>query len=96
MSVGRPRFVGSCVLVWLVVAAGVCGVESVRAGRESEGAREFQSLVGGLGLGSERDLGRCGAAFDPRLGRSCPDCIRQSLLGRAVCPAHTLPPAAPR
>ena len=96
MFVGRPGWVGAWVVAGLVAATGVLGVESQRARRLADGERNFQQIVGGLGFGSERSLESCSDAFDPRLGRSCPECTRRSLLGRAVCPAHSLRLSFPR
>ncbi|MFO0902845.1 MAG: hypothetical protein U0939_07590 [Pirellulales bacterium] len=95
-SFGRPAWSGAFVCAWLAAAVVVLCVEWPRAGHTADGARDLQRILGGLGLGSQRHLGRCSDAFDPRLGRSCPECTRRTLLGRAVCPVHSLQLSATR
>lgn len=44
-----------------------------RPERATAASRDFQRLVGGLGLGPALDLARCAPAFDPRVGATCPE-----------------------
>lgn len=53
-------------------------------------AREFQTLVHGVGLGPAVDPSRCAMAFDPRLMSRCPHDTDTLPLGGAFCPFHTL------
>lgn len=56
------------ILVAAALAALVVVVDAVRPGAYGEPGRQFQSLVRGLGLGSQVDLAHCNWQFDPRLG----------------------------
>jgi hypothetical protein len=51
-------------------------------------AREFQSLVGGLGFGSALELSRCATSFDPRVCPGCPQDGGPVPAGAAFCPYH--------
>jgi hypothetical protein len=50
-----------------VLATVVVSVQSYDANSNSTTGREFQSAVGGLGMGCQIDLSRCSWQFDPRL-----------------------------
>jgi hypothetical protein len=56
-------------------------------GRAARG-REFQRLVGGLGLGADVDLSQCGQSFDPRTGALCDSACGPLAEGRFYCPRH--------
>jgi hypothetical protein len=51
-------------------------------------ARDFQSLVGGLGFGPALELSRCAASFDPRLCPGCPQEYGPVPAGAVFCPYH--------
>jgi hypothetical protein len=55
----------------LALTAMALVVREAVAARESEGARQFQRLVGGLGFGPAVDLSRSSNSFDPRLSPGC-------------------------
>ncbi len=78
----------------LAVSASVAVALSARGGTES--SRDFQSTVGGLGLGQSVTLSRCTTAFDARLGPAC-DLRHGPFPGPGtICPDHVLPRAADR
>ena len=85
----RPPDVLAGVILVLVAAAG--GVIAFDAGAEhhrDERAREFQRLVGGLGLGPATDVSGCGVGFDPRVCPACPQDLGPIPGGAAFCPYH--------
>jgi hypothetical protein len=71
MPYSRNRILVAALIAGLTVAAGVLIMVDARSGADREQQREFQTLVGGLGMGPAVDLSRCAFSFDPRL---CPDC----------------------
>ena len=86
------------ILAVLALVAGAVVVASIGDGRSDRAAatgREFQRLVGGLGLGPALDLSRCMPAFDPRVGAVCPERVGPIPSGDAFSPDHAgavLPP----
>jgi hypothetical protein len=82
----------------LALAAGAVVVGGASVPRErAERGREFQSLVGGLGLGFSLDLSRGEFDFDPRVGAVSWTRLGAVPAGDAFAPAHHLdPPAALR
>jgi hypothetical protein len=72
-----------CVLAAVALAIDHCGQM-----RRERLAREFQSLVGGLGLGPATDLASCAFAFDPRLAPRCPHEHGPIPCGAAFCRHH--------
>lgn len=76
-------------------AVAVTTLGSRRSERSATASREFQRLVGGLGLGPVLDLSRCTPAFDPRVGATCPERVGPIPAGDAFSSSHagaTLPP----
>lgn len=76
-------------------AAAVTTLGARRSDREASASREFQRLVGGLGLGPALDLSRCAPAFDPRVGAVCQERVGPIPAGDAFSPDHAgalLPP----
>ena len=83
------------VLALAVAAVVVASIGTRRSDRAAATGREFQRLVGGLGLGPALDLSRCAAAFDPRVGAVCPERVGPIPAGDAFSPDHAaalLPP----
>jgi hypothetical protein len=77
--------------VILALAAGAGVVLIADGHRQAAGtvkAREFQLLVGGLGLGPALDLQRCPFSFDPRLCPTCPEDDGLIPGGLFYCPYH--------
>ncbi len=74
----------------IVLAAIAAATISISAPNESDAmdSREFQTLVGGLGLGSALDLAAVPAAFDPRL-EAAPVLHTQPFPGGAAAPADS-------
>ena len=57
-----------CLITALTAAASiVVAVQSFGVDRRGAVGREFQSVLGGLGLGCQIDLSRCSWQFDPRV-----------------------------
>lgn len=54
----------------------------------TERSREFQKVVGGLGLGTAVGLSPCAGAFDPRVEASCTLHHEPVPCGSLFCPAH--------
>ena len=76
-------------------ALAVTTLGSHRSARSASASRDFQRLVGGLGLGPSLDLSRCAPAFDPRVGATCPERVGPIPAGDAFSAEHagaTLPP----
>jgi hypothetical protein len=83
-----PGLVLTAITALTLGAAAVLALgEKSRADREAA-ARDFQRLVGGLGLGPAVDLERCPFSFDPRLGRCCPETFHPIPGGSRFCPYH--------
>jgi hypothetical protein len=72
----------------VAAAVAVLAATSRRSGRETDGAREFHSLVGGLGGGSATSLAICEAAFDPTADAVCARAGEPIPGGAAFCPHH--------
>jgi hypothetical protein len=57
-----------CLIVVLTVAAAsVIAWQPFESGHDATVGREFQSALGGFGMGCEVDLTRCSWQFDPRI-----------------------------
>ena len=89
MAHQRPELLVSCSLAVATLLATIVLMQD-RAPRDDVAARrdEFQSLVGGLGLGSSVDLSECSFSFDPRLRASCPHIEGPIPGGFFLCPKH--------
>jgi hypothetical protein len=86
-SSGPARLVGAVLALVAGAAAAVASSSGPSPG-EVERGREFQRLVGGLGLGPTLDLSRCDADFDRRVGPECPDRHGAIPGGDVFCPHH--------
>src|SRR4051794_18411272 len=87
----RPQAVHVLLALTLALPAGAAAVlvADLPARQEREArAREFQSLVGGLGFGPAADLSRCAFSFDPRLCPGCPQERGPIPGGGYFCPYH--------
>jgi hypothetical protein len=82
------RFLVAATVVLPLAALVLLLVSSPHPERTAD-AQAFESLVGGLGLGTSLDLSRCAAAFDPRDGNACADRHDPLPLGSYFCPEHT-------
>ena len=82
------RRLAGLTLVVVVAATVVLWREAGRARRVDGRAIELQRIVGGLGMGGERNLARCAAAFDPRVRGACSVCGTALPGGAVYCPAH--------
>jgi len=59
--------------ILLAMAAISClAVENVQGSHDSLREREFQHLVGGMGMGPATNMSECPALFDPRIAETCP------------------------
>jgi len=77
------------VILTLTLSAGaLLALDFWSQSRRQSAAREFQQLVGGLGMGPAVELSRCPFSFDPRLGRRCRDMYHPIPGGRCFCPHH--------
>jgi hypothetical protein len=92
-SARAPRLLLATTIA-LAAAAGWVVADGGRAPGRAAASREFQSLVGGLGLGPALDLSECGHAFDPRLAATCARGTAPVVGGATRCPHHGgfLPP----
>lgn len=82
------RRLAALTLVVVVAATVVLWREAGRAREVDSRAIELQRIVGGLGMGGERNLARCAAAFDPRVRGACSVCGTALPGGAVYCPAH--------
>jgi hypothetical protein len=79
--------------VFALLGAGAASVlVGTAAARHSEerSAREFQTLVRGVGFGPAVDLSACAFALDPRLAARCARDAGPIPAGSAYCPHHSL------
>lgn len=93
--VGRSYRVGDrmvlALVAGLVLSAGVVlATEAQRGAKRERRAREFQTLLRGLGMGASVDLNGCAFAFDPRLERQCSRDLGPLPSGSAFCARHAL------
>ncbi len=72
----------------VVCAGGIVAHEACPQPAATAQQTEFQSLVGGLGLGSGVDVSQCSFSFDPRLERSCPHGTGPIPAGFCLCSEH--------
>jgi hypothetical protein len=84
-----PLLLLAAVVTLPVAAAGVLLASGAPSAAATADAREFQRVVGGLGLGAAVDLSRCAASFDPRDGNACSHRHDPVPLGSLFCPAHS-------
>lgn len=73
MTRTRPILLLSLLSILAVAAGTTLVIDAAAQRRHAERAEEFQSLVGGLGLGPALDLSRDPFRFDPRLADECAD-----------------------
>jgi hypothetical protein len=76
------------VILTLALSAGLLVTVESRGGDVAGPAREFQTLVGGLGFGPDVDLSRCANSFDPRICPHCPAEFGPLPGGGCFCPRH--------
>jgi hypothetical protein len=81
-------FLFSLIVTLTAGAALVLGLGSAPPVQHERRTREFQELVGGLGLGPAVDLSSCAFAFDPRLCPTCPQDYGPIPCGAGFCPRH--------
>jgi hypothetical protein len=93
---------GAAVALGTAVLAGAAALavasSSARDPARDARSASFQRSVGGLGLGTALDLGRCGRGFDPRVEVDCAGRREPVPGGGAFCPRHagSLPPPSRR
>jgi hypothetical protein len=75
-------------MILTIGAGAIVVIDNLGPGPEEARAREFQQLVGGLGLGPAVDLGRCPFSFDPRVSHRCPQDLGPIPGGGCFCPRH--------
>lgn len=83
------KTVFALLLLLVGTTVGLVMWDSWSAVRRSAEKREFQQLVGGLGMGPALDLSICTIAFDPRLATACDAEWSPIPVGTWSCPAHT-------
>ena len=83
-----PRLILASLIGLFVAASAIVLAESRRNPATASRSREFQQMLGGLGLGPAIDLSRCTLAFDPRLGAVCDSQWGPISGGGFVCPHH--------
>jgi hypothetical protein len=91
-----PTILGAVVAMFAAAAAAAVLISPQRGGAdEAARSREFQSLVGGLGLGPATTLEACEPDFDPRVGAVCGRSTDPVPGGAAFC-AHRAGPGRGR
>jgi hypothetical protein len=86
---GSPEYLPLGLVAILALAAGGILVYEARSeGAGADKAREFQTLVGGLGFGPALELSTCPNSFDPRLCAACPRNVEPIPGGQIFCPQH--------
>jgi len=88
MNTTIPRWILVSVIGLTVTASVIVLSESRRNPVAAGQSREFQQMLGGLGIGPAVDLSRCTLAFDPRLGPVCDSHFGPISGGEFVCPYH--------
>lgn len=82
------RLVAGCLIVSTLSAVVIVVFDSLPRRGDDAAGDEFQSLVGGLGLGSSVDLSDCSFSFDPRLEPACSQVVGPIPAGFFLCPRH--------
>jgi hypothetical protein len=73
MNPNSPRILLGAVLALAIAAGTVIILDAGSGGEQAARCQEFQSLLGGLGLGPALDISQCDFSFDPRVGHTCPE-----------------------
>jgi hypothetical protein len=88
MRARGPQILLIAILVLTFSAAVLLALDNHSRSTQETASRDFQRLVGGLGLGPAVDLSRCPSSFDPRLGRCCRGAYYPIPGGKCFCPHH--------
>jgi hypothetical protein len=84
-----PILLFAVIVCLAAAAATVLMLSNQRPARKMTQEQELQQrLLGGLGFGPARDLGRCPFAFDPRLAGACSEDCGPIPGGASFCPYH--------
>lgn len=67
MKHSADNFIIGLISLLTLAAAGVIAWQPIELNRNATARRDFQSALGGLGMGCEIDLTRCSWQFDPRI-----------------------------
>jgi len=86
--VDRPGWILGGAAVVVVAAVAAVASDSLRHARRFHRAEQFQTLVGGLGVGPAVDLSHCAYCFDPRHSTGCRENVGELPGGVAFCPYH--------
>ncbi|HUY32427.1 MAG TPA: hypothetical protein VMV69_06570 [Pirellulales bacterium] len=78
------------VVVASLAAALVLALDSIGDEARQRSSRQFQSLLGGLGMGSHADLSRCPWLFDARLAGDQPPALEDASNEPDGCPWHAM------
>jgi hypothetical protein len=88
MNAKGPLLLGAAIAALTMAAAVLLAGEAWRAHARADTARDFQRLVGGLGLGPDLAGIRCWCGFDPRVDSTCSADYGPIPGGVRFCPQH--------
>lgn len=89
MLLRTPTFIVAAIAGLVAASSAVLTAEGLGSDHSTTLSRDFQTLLGGLGLGPRVNLAGCATCFDPRAEERCWG-SGPLLTGLTYCPEHTL------